>query len=161
MEYVLVLNVSYQALGIIDIEKAISLVVINRAEIVHPREGIYHSQKLIIPIPSVIRLFRNIKPKRNQTVPMSRRALFARDDYECQYCGDKTSSPEIDHIHPRSKGGGNDWLNVVCCCRKCNGRKADRDLAETGMKLRRQPFTPTRANMISMRGEPEWEQFLK
>lgn len=159
MQYVLVLNVGYQALGVVEVEKAISLIVIGRAETVHARDGVFRSQKLEIPVPSVIRIFRNIKPKREDAIPVSRKALFARDNYECQYCG--KFGCEVEHIIPQSRGGKNTWENLVTACRSCNSMKADMTPEEAGMILRNAPYTPTRANLIALRGSPEWRDYLK
>ncbi len=53
--------------------------------------------------------------------------VFKRDSFKCQYCG--KSAPDVilhvDHIHPVSKGGGNDILNYLTACADCNGGKSD------------------------------------
>jgi 5-methylcytosine-specific restriction endonuclease McrA len=94
-------------------------------------------------IPEVITLTRyNKMPKHRVT--FSRRAIYKRDDYTCQYCGCCPGSQEltIDHVLPRSKGGETTWLNCVLACLDCNGKKADKNLAEFGKKLLREPFKP-------------------
>ncbi len=97
-------------------------------------------------------------------VSFSRRNIFKRDHYACQYCGVQPGSQEltIDHIVPRSRGGLTNWENCVLACVACNKRKADRTLAQVGMKLHR---TPTRPNWKpfyarhSVRCE-SWSKFL-
>ena len=68
-------------------------------------------------MPRVIRLLGYEKlPK--QTVKFNRRNIFARDNNQCQYCGKKfpTSELSLDHVVPRSQGGGSTWENIVCAC---------------------------------------------
>lgn len=56
--------------------------------------------------------------------------IFERDNFTCQYCGRKP--PEVilhcDHIHPRSKGGQDEELNLITSCRDCNLGKKDKIL---------------------------------
>jgi 5-methylcytosine-specific restriction endonuclease McrA len=79
------------------------------------------------------------------TVSFSRRNIFKRDHYACQYCGVQPGSEEltIDHVVPRARGGLSTWENCVLACMSCNKRKADRLPDEVGMRLRRRPFRPT------------------
>ena len=94
-------------------------------------------------------------------VALNRRAIFARDGHRCQYCG--AQAENIDHILPRSKGGPHSWDNVVAACRRCNARKRDHLLEETGMKLRRPPAAPRgRVWALAALGAvlPDWEPYL-
>jgi 5-methylcytosine-specific restriction endonuclease McrA len=77
-------------------------------------------------------------------VTFSRRNVFKRDHYSCQYCGRQPGGEEltIDHVLPRSQGGVSSWENCVLACVGCNKRKADRTPEQAGMKLRRQPVRP-------------------
>jgi len=78
-------------------------------------------------------------------VAFSRRNIFKRDHYTCQYCGVQPGAEEltIDHVLPRSQGGASTWDNCVLACVACNSRKADRTPAQAGMKLRKPPVRPT------------------
>lgn len=78
------------------------------------------------------------------TVAFSRRNLFKRDHYTCQYCGIQPGSSEltIDHVLPRSQGGTSIWENCVLACVTCNKRKADRTPEQAVMKLRKKPVRP-------------------
>jgi 5-methylcytosine-specific restriction endonuclease McrA len=80
----------------------------------------------------------------NASVAFSRRNVFKRDHYTCQYCGVQPGSEElsIDHVIPRSQGGTSTWENCVLACVACNKRKSDRSLREAGMKLRKLPVHP-------------------
>jgi 5-methylcytosine-specific restriction endonuclease McrA len=78
-------------------------------------------------------------------VTFSRRNIFKRDHYVCQYCGIQPGMGEltIDHIVPRAQGGVSSWTNCVLACVTCNKRKADRTPRQASMTLRRQPVRPT------------------
>jgi 5-methylcytosine-specific restriction endonuclease McrA len=86
---------------------------------------------MAIPSPSVVRLRYVVKVPYARRTAMSRRALFARDNYSCQYCGGFADS--LDHVVPRSRGGQHTWENVAAACRPCNLRKRDRTPAEANM----------------------------
>ena len=76
----------------------------------------------------------------------TRRNLFLRDKFECQYCHTTLSCDKLtfDHVVPRSRGGDTSWENIVTCCPKCNVRKASRPLSSIpDMKLSRQPWVPS------------------
>jgi 5-methylcytosine-specific restriction endonuclease McrA len=72
---------------------------------------------------------------------ITRRAVFARDGWTCQYCGSR-SNLTVDHVIPRSKGGTSSWENIVASCAPCNRRKGDRLPRQAGMTPRRPPRTP-------------------
>ena len=73
-------------------------------------------------------------------VTFSRRNIFKRDHYTCQYCGAQPGSEELtlDHVVPRSQGGVSSWENCVLACMACNKRKADRTPEQARMRLRKQ-----------------------
>jgi 5-methylcytosine-specific restriction endonuclease McrA len=87
--------------------------------------------------------------------------VFARDGSRCQYCG--RAAENLDHVVPRSRGGGHVWENVVAACRPCNARKEDRFLSECGMSLRRPPVAPQLSTWFvasAGRIDPAWERYL-
>jgi 5-methylcytosine-specific restriction endonuclease McrA len=91
--------------------------------------------------------------------PLTRRAVFARDAWTCQYCG--ASAENLDHVVPRSRGGLHVWENVVAACRRCNTRKEDRTPSEAGFSLSRQPFAPRDGFHLTLgQLEPGWETYL-
>ncbi|MBL4883070.1 MAG: HNH endonuclease [Planctomycetaceae bacterium] len=98
-------------------------------------------QKILIPDIVVLQNYSKV-PK--QTVTFSRRNLFRRDGFRCQYCGSKPQSSDltIDHIVPRSQQGGSSWVNCVLACIKCNARKGGRTPEQANMKLKRKPVRP-------------------
>ena len=62
-------------------------------------------------VPSVLRLTRYVRVPYRAQVPLTRRAVFARDGGRCVYCGAAATS--LDHVVPRSRGGAHTWENVV------------------------------------------------
>ena len=77
-------------------------------------------------------------------VSFSRRNVFKRDHWACQYCGCQPGGEEltIDHVIPRSQGGTSTWDNCVLACIGCNKRKADSTPQQAGMRLRKAPVRP-------------------
>ena len=126
----LVLNASFEPLSIVSSERATCLVIAEKAEVLEDDGRVIHSERLSVPSPSVIRLRYMVKVPYVRRAALSRRAIFARDDYRCQYCGERADS--IDHVVPRSKGGPHSWENVAAACRPCNLGKRDRTPAEAG-----------------------------
>ncbi len=101
------------------------------------------------PRPKVVRLVRYVVTRwRYSAGPAwSRPGVLARDHRTCAYCGGHATT--IDHVLPRSRGGGNTWTNTVAACERCNGRKGDRTPAEAGMRLRTEPKAPTWAALAA------------
>lgn len=121
--------------------------------------------RLEIPVPRIIRLL-GYERLPEQTVKLNRRNLFARDRNQCQYCGKHFSTSElsIDHVVPRTAGGGDSWENLVCSCVRCNAKKGGRTPEQANMKLYRKPERPKRNPLIALRLGNEkyqsWKQFL-
>lgn len=136
----LVLNASYEPLAVVSERRALLLVLGEKADSVHASGNCWHAARLVIAVPSVVRLRRYVRVPYRRGAPLTRRAVFARDDHECQYCGGWADS--IDHIVPRSRGGAHEWSNVVAACTPCNTAKSDHLLDEISMRLRREPLQP-------------------
>jgi 5-methylcytosine-specific restriction endonuclease McrA len=137
------------------------LVLQAKAEPLSATGRVFHSARVSVAEPSVVRLAYFVRVPHQAHVALSRRAIFARDGHRCQYCG--AQAENIDHIVPRSKGGPHAWDNVVAACRRCNARKRDHLLEETGMKLRHQPAAPRgRQWALAALGAvlPDWEPWL-
>ena len=118
MRSALVLNATYEPLSIVPSRRAACLVLAEKADIIHDDGTSIHSARLTVPSPTVIRLRYVVKVPYYRHAALSRRAVFARDDHRCQYCGEHADS--IDHIFPRSRGGQHEWENVAAACRPCN-----------------------------------------
>ncbi|QPP08835.1 HNH endonuclease [Streptomyces bathyalis] len=162
MPHVLVLNASYEPLGVVPLRRALILVLNDKAISIEESGALMHSATRVIPAPSVVRLKRFVRVPFRGTVPLTRRALFARDGGRCAYCGGIATS--VDHVIPRSRGGQHTWENVVAACRRCNHVKADRHVAEIGWRLRHQPAPPSGlAWRIIGTGhrDPRWMPYLQ
>ena len=191
---VLTLNRSYQAIHVISAKRAFCLLWKGLAEIVHVENGRYMSYdfnswlevselkmelnerkenedwlmavNFEIEVPRVIRLLKYDRIPL-ETIKFNRRNVFLRDDYLCQYCGDKFSPHRLslDHVMPRSRGGKMVWENIVSACHKCNVRKGNRTPREAGMLLSRSPKKPKRnpvlAQQLSIPKYSSWRNFIK
>jgi len=143
VERVLVLNASYEPLNICSLRRAHVLVWKGRAEILESHERPLRSACAQFRRPHVIRLVTYVRVPRGAIRRISRRVLFARDGWQCAYCGSDSHRLTLDHVVPRSRGGASVWENVVASCAPCNHRKGDRLLEETSMTLRTIPRPPT------------------
>jgi 5-methylcytosine-specific restriction endonuclease McrA len=150
VQQVLVLNASYEPLNVTTVRRAHVLVFKGKAEVIEELERQLHSATDTYPWPHVIRLVQYVRVPRTVQRKISRRALFARDDWRCVYCGSAGGRLTLDHVVPRSRGGDSVWENVVTSCAPCNLKKADRLLHEAAMELRRQPRPPTPALFIRL-----------
>jgi hypothetical protein len=102
------------------------------------------------PWPKVLRLVRYVVAHwMYQPAAYGRDAVLRRDRRRCAYCGGTADT--IDHLVPRSRGGGWTWRNTVAACGRCNSRKGNRTPAEAGMQLRFEPWVPTRAEVTGWR----------
>lgn len=144
MEQVLLLNMSYEPLKVINWKRAINLFLLGKVEVLEEYGREIHSVSFSIRLPSVVRLLRMVKRPKS-SVKFSRQNIYGRDKYRCQYCGEKFPSEELtyDHVIPRSRGGRTEWANIVTCCISCNRKKGGQTPAEARMKLIRKPSRPT------------------
>ena len=140
MRSALVLNATYEPLSVVPSRRAACLVLADKADIIEDDGTELHAASISVPNPLVIRLRYVVKVPYHRRTALSRRAIFMRDEHRCQYCGAHADS--IDHVLPRSRGGGNTWLNTVAACGRCNQRKGNRTPAEARMPLRRAPAAP-------------------
>jgi 5-methylcytosine-specific restriction endonuclease McrA len=135
---VLVLNQNFEPLNVCNLERALRLVLAAKAEVLEQRAGVVHSVTHTFPAPSVIRLAYQVR-RPVHPIGLSRRAIFLRDSYTCQYCGTRPHVLTLDHVVPKSRGGRNTWENMVTACGACNHRKGGRTLQEVRMRLLREP----------------------
>ncbi|HEX2716417.1 MAG TPA: HNH endonuclease [Gemmatimonadaceae bacterium] len=136
----LALNASFEPLTMVPLRRALRLVIDGKAEIVEADAGRQvRSERLTMPRPAVIRLKAFVHVPRRFRRQVTNTFLFARDRYRCQYCGRAGSELKPretltrDHLIPMSRGGTNDWTNVVTACSPCNTRKANHLPEEIGM----------------------------
>ncbi len=138
---VLVLNQSYEPLNVCNARRAFVLVDRGKAEVLEHGEGGIRTTRFLFRLPSVIRMIYMIKRPR-PTMRLSRREVFNRDRYICQYCGRQTRELTLDHVVPRHRGGRHEWENLASACKTCNHRKAGRTPREARMRLLQEPFAP-------------------
>jgi 5-methylcytosine-specific restriction endonuclease McrA len=151
----LALNASYEPLTMISVRRALRLVIDEKAEAleVDPLRT-YRSERLAIPIPTVIRLKRYIHVPRRFRRQVTNTFLFARDSYRCQYCGRHRrelrhrESLTRDHLIPLSRGGDNTWTNVITACSRCNLKKGNRLPHECGMHTLSEPREPNHVELV-------------
>jgi 5-methylcytosine-specific restriction endonuclease McrA len=161
---VLVLNASYEPINVCTVRRAAVLILKSRAEIIERGAFGLHAESLTLPRPVVIRLTAYVKiPRDAHRRKITRRAVFARDRWTCQYCGHERGSLTVDHVIPRSKGGSSGWDNIVTCCAPCNRRKGDRLPRQAKMRPRRKPKAPSPTIFIHVATPTipaAWEQYL-
>ncbi len=160
---VLVLNRAWIAVNITPVRRALGLLFQGHARVVHPSDyALYdfptwctlsksrnghapyiHTPSLRIRLPEVI-LLSIFNGYVRHEVRLSRRNILMRDNHRCQYCGKRPAKQDIslDHVLPRSRGGGDTWNNLVLACMKCNVRKGSRTPEEANMRLLRKPIAP-------------------
>lgn len=188
---VLVLNKHYAAIRITTVRRAICMLVKDLAEIISFENSQYTSYdfdswrevskfrskyerehhewircvRFDLAVPRIVRLLVYDRLPRT-AVKFTRRNIYARDRNRCQYCGRRfpTSELSLDHVVPRSRGGGSAWTNIVCCCVQCNVRKGGRVPEEAGMRLVTEPVKPKRSPVVTLQLSSEryasWKQFL-
>jgi 5-methylcytosine-specific restriction endonuclease McrA len=157
----LVLNASYEPLCVVPSRRAVVLVLTGKGVALAEGDGVLHSERADVQVPAVVRLTRFVKVPFRATVPLTRKAVFARDGGRCVYCGAAATS--LDHVVPKSRGGEHSWDNVVSACGRCNHVKADRGIAELGWRLRHKPVAPTGAAwrvVGARRVDPRWRPWL-
>lgn len=119
------------------------------------------SSRLRVPEVVVLAHFGGMPGK---AVPFSRRNIYRRDRYSCQYCGARPAVEDltIDHVVPRSKGGVSSWENCVLACYECNRRKADKTAHQANLRLLHVPKRPAWRPLYSWHAKPikSWARFL-
>jgi 5-methylcytosine-specific restriction endonuclease McrA len=160
---VLVLNATYEPVNVCTVRRAVVLLLKEKAEVIELGERELHSATTTMGRPVVIRLVSYVRiPRDTHRRKITRRAVFARDNWTCQYCGARTQLT-VDHVVPRSKGGLSTWDNIVASCAPCNRRKGDALPRQAGMHLSKPPRTPN-PNVFIQVASPTipaaWRQYL-
>jgi 5-methylcytosine-specific restriction endonuclease McrA len=139
----LLLTQGYEPIQIISWQRAITLLALDKVEVVEEYDALIRATSLVIQVPAVVRL-RKLFRSSPKPVKFSRVNIYARDGYRCQYCGLACTTDELtyDHVVPRSKGGKTTWENIVSACYACNRTKANRTPGEARMKLLSVPKRP-------------------
>jgi 5-methylcytosine-specific restriction endonuclease McrA len=181
-EPALVLNRNWYPIGTTTVRAAICMIYRETARGLDPEDHTTHdfgswsslgvsdsapcvrSVRLRIRIPEII-VLTHYDRFPNRRVPFSRRNIYRRDRYQCQYCGAKPPVAEltVDHVLPRAMGGRSTWRNCVLACLHCNRRKASRTLADSGLHLALRPREPHWSPCLSIpiaKRKASWEQFV-
>lgn len=164
---VLLLNASEEVLDIIDWVKAVKLLFAEKAEKPHNHTDCYKIKTTsgYFELPSVIILREYVRVPYFRSKSPSKRNVYRRDGNRCQYCGCHLNSKNasIDHVMPRSRGGGHTWNNIVSACKPCNRKKSNRTPDEARMPLQKPPVAPTRNAIMfaSLEGREHWERWAK
>ena len=163
---VLVLNASYEPINVCAARRALVLVLKGVASTEERAAKMVASERMQMALPSVIRLLEYRRIPR-QTRALTRRNILMRDHYMCQYCNRTFPTGELtmDHVVPRSRGGGSSWENLVACCIPCNNQKGNRTPEEAEMALARapRPFTlHTSRHLMRLlaKSDDQWRKYL-
>lgn len=167
MEHTLVLAATYEPLKVVSWKKALTLLFLDKVDVVEAYDRMVHSPSVALPLPAVVKLRRTV-PRRPQRVKFSRQNLFFRDNYTCQYCQEQKPSQQLtyDHVVPRSKGGKTTWTNIVTSCVPCNLKKGNRLPHHASVRLLKPPEEPRWLPSLSLPVRPEsapsvWQSYLE
>ncbi len=176
----LVLNRNWVPITMTSVRRAVTLVYKGLARVVSPStyetftfdswirvdasedEACIRTVSLRIRVPEAI-LLASYDAIPHSHIPFTRKNLYRRDRFTCQYCGKRPQVREltIDHIVPRSKGGRSTWTNCVVACMTCNTRKSDRTPSQVGLTLHSRPHKPKWQPHITIpAGKETWEKFI-
>ncbi|MCS7063011.1 MAG: HNH endonuclease [Methylacidiphilales bacterium] len=185
---VLVLNRLWQAVNICSARRAFSLLYLDHAHVVHPHHkeddfalhnfhqwkeisrnydghDVVHTIHFRLRIPKIILLLIYDRLPRKE-IKFTRQNLFERDNYTCQYCGQKFHPNELnlDHVIPRDQGGKTTWDNIVCSCIRCNSLKGNRTPSQAHMRLLKKPTAPRWRPFVHIQHmrstHDSWHRFL-
>ncbi len=159
---VLVLNATYEPLSVVPRRRAITLMLAGKARMIAvdaSGDVLRSASGDVYEVPSVVALTRYVRiPYRR--VPLTRRTLAARDKYVCQVVHCAAAGTTIDHVIPRSRGGGHTWDNLVLMCSFHNHKKGNKFLKDVGWKLKQVPCEPQATLLMTNRPEPQWDEWL-
>ena len=185
---VLVLDRNYQPIRIVDVRGAIYLIFREAANVLDSDYNVYNLREWIdasnrrggldrdfkylrsvdnnFGVPEII-ILKNFIQRKIRTSTCSKKNIFLRDMYQCQYCEIQLSPGNctIDHVIPASQGGELSWENAVTSCRDCNNRKGNKRLDEWGVNMIKQPI-PLKwdhkffRNYVKRYPNKTWERFL-
>jgi 5-methylcytosine-specific restriction endonuclease McrA len=164
---------TWEPLSVISVQRAINLVLSEKAFVVEQSGHFLRTVREKFPVPSVIALRTYINVPRRHA-HWSRRGVLVRDSYTCIYCGAtpgtavrgkilSKSDFTVDHIVPKSRGGKDQWVNTACACYTCNHRKGDKMPNEAGMKLLWEPKTPRTSYLVVAIGSgvDAWRRYIE
>jgi 5-methylcytosine-specific restriction endonuclease McrA len=151
MDRTLLLNTTFEPLAIVSWKKAVTLMFLEKVEVIKEYDREVKSVSARVKLPAVLRLLRFVR-KNRLNVKFSRKNVFLRDDYICQYCGEPFEPKHLtcDHIVPKSRGGITEWSNIVTSCIYCNLKKGDKLPEEGGMHPLKKPSRPSGFHVLML-----------
>ena len=156
------LDSTYRPVGVIDCLEALVMCIVGKATAVEEYDEEISSPSVTFKLPSVI-VLKTVVKFISRGIRPSRKNILWRDKNQCQYCGviETPNDMTIDHVIPRSRGGGNTWSNLVTCCKKCNQKKRDRTPEEANMSLLNKPRRPKNSVLRQINDvQPIWNIYL-
>lgn len=163
-EPVLVLNANYEPLHVCTTRRAVGLMLAGKAIMLVDGRDPIRTATAAYPRPSIVRLQAMVH-RPHPRVKLSKREVFRRDNFTCQYCGAQAASLTVDHIIPRHRGGTHTWDNLTTACSACNRRKGGRTPHEANMTLHRQPREPSPSAEYLfghlLLHHAEWAEYIK
>lgn len=160
---VLVLNQNYEPMSVCNVQKAVILLYLGKAELIAKYDGrVLRSVTTSIPVPSIVRIGMYIKIPYKKIV-LSRKNILRRDNHKCQYCGSTESPLTIDHVVPKARGGEETWENLITACIRCNNRKGDRTPEEAHLTARSTPRRPSHLlflKHVAGHVDEQWKPYL-
>lgn len=161
---VLVLNQDYSFLNFVDDYQAIIFILKGKVDIVSTWDNeVISTSSQLFEIPSIIR-FKYFIKRRFTGLPFSRKMVFRRDQYVCQYCSTEldSHSATIDHLIPQALNGPTNYLNCVTSCFPCNNKKGNSLLHDTSLKLLNAPYVPFHKHFFKYKDwNSSWDDFLR
>ena len=162
----LVLNADFRPLNLFPLsvlnwEDVIKCVYKDHVVVVATYDRIVRSPTMEMKLPSVIAMkqYERIKDR----AAFTRKNVYLRDRFRCQYCGGADVVLTFDHVVPRSKGGQTNWTNIVASCEPCNLLKG----AKTEMQPMKVPREPTASELLALKRflppqviHPTWVDYL-
>jgi 5-methylcytosine-specific restriction endonuclease McrA len=166
---VLLLNQTYEPLGTVGVARAMIMLFKNSVTVEEwDGDRVLRTPRDAYPVPSVLRRRTYVNVRRRREVTGSKRVrIYIRDGFRCQYCGERKNPVELtlDHILPRSRGGGGSAINIVTACLACNQRKGNRTPEEARMPLlTAQSALGTQLERVVLchyaEARPEWRKYI-
>ena len=156
--------INFLPLSVVSWQEAIRYMVLDKVRVLSWYEDwTVRSESWETHVPAIIMLHEYQKPK--TAVRVSRRNVYLRDQFRCQYCGTRVTekTATLDHVTPISKGGKSTWTNLSTACKKCNWDKSDK----THIKPKHPPYKPEYYELANKRKEqgyvlshPSWEDYI-
>ncbi|HEU4838346.1 MAG TPA: HNH endonuclease [Micavibrio sp.] len=144
----LVLNADYRPLSYFPLslwpwQEAVKAMFRDSVTVISEYDRVVRSPSFEFRLPSVLVLKEYVPAVRRPA--FTRFNVFLRDEWHCQYCGErhKTNDLTFDHVIPKSRGGRTSWTNIVTACRPCNIMKGHKLPPECKMYPIGEPVQPT------------------